>query len=90
MLDLHCCVQAFSSYSERGLLPVAVHRVLLLRSTSSSTRASVVVACGLSTCGVGAELTHGTKDLLGPEIKALSPALAGRFLPTGPPGNSQV
>ena len=52
MLDLHCCVQAFSSYSERGLLPVAVHRVLLLQSTSSSTRASVVAACGLSTCGV--------------------------------------
>ena len=30
VLGLHCCVQAFSSCSERGLLFVAVHGLLIV------------------------------------------------------------
>ena len=82
MLDLPCCVQAFSSYSEHGLLFVAVHRILLLWSTGSSTRAQQLRRSSLvDPWHTG---SSGTRD------QTLSPALAGRFLPTGPPGNSQV
>ena len=34
-LGLRCCARAFSSCGEQGLLSVAVHRLLLLRSTGS-------------------------------------------------------
>ena len=30
MLGLRCCVRAFSSYDERGLLFVVVHRLLIV------------------------------------------------------------
>ena len=43
---------------------------------------SVVMAYGLSCCG--------TWDLPGPGIEPVSPALAGRFLSTLPPGKSQL
>ena len=63
-------------------------------------RASVVEARGLSSCGLwalelslsscGAQayLFCGMWDLPGPGLKPVSPALAGRFLTTAPPGNS--
>ena len=61
-------------------------------------RASVVVACGLrtcgsralerrlSSCGARALLLRGMWDLPGPGLEPVSPALAGRFLTTVPPG----
>ena len=60
--------------------------------------ASVVVAHGLSSCGLralerrlsscaaGAYLLHGMWDLPGPGLEPVSPALAGGFLTTAPPG----
>ena len=66
------------------------------------TRASVVVArglssCGsralerrLSSCGTQASLLHGICDLPGPGLEPVSPALAGGFLTTVPPGKSLV
>ena len=62
--------------------------------------ASVVVAHGLSrcsswalqhrlsSCGAQAQLLRGLWDLPGPGIQPVSPALAGGFLTTGPPGKS--
>ena len=62
--------------------------------------ASVVVArglssCGswalehrLSSCGALAQLLRGMWDLPGPGIEPVSPALAGGFLTTAPPGKS--
>ena len=56
-LGLHCCAQAFSSCSKRGLLLVAVCRLLIAvaslccRARALGTRASVAVARGLSSCG---------------------------------------
>ena len=55
-LGLRCCMQAFSSCGERGLLFVAVRRLLiavasLVAEHRLGMRASVVVACGLSSCG---------------------------------------
>ena len=66
--------------------------------SSCGARASVVVACGLSgcgswalerrlcSCGAQAQLLRGMWDLPGPGLKPVSPALAGRFLTTVPPG----
>ena len=63
-------------------------------------RASVVVArrlssCGsralehrLSSCDARAQLLCGMWDLPGPGLEPMSPALAGRFLTTVPPGKS--
>ena len=60
-LGLHCCVQAFSSCSEWGLLFVAVRGLLLPVASlccgawALGARASVVVAHGLScyvACGI--------------------------------------
>ena len=63
-------------------------------------RASVVVACGLSSCGsqalerrlsscgAWALLLCGMWDLPGPGIEPMSPALAGGFLTTVLPGKS--
>ena len=63
-------------------------------------QASVVVAHGLSSCGLwalelrlsscGARalLLHGMRDLPGPGLEPVSPALAGGFLTTAPPGKT--
>ena len=34
--------------------------------------------------------SHGMWDLLGPRVEPVSPALAGGFLTTGPPGKSSI
>ena len=59
-LGLPCCTRAFSSYSERGLLFVAVRGLLIAVASpccgaqALGTQASVVVARGLSSCGLRA------------------------------------
>ena len=60
---------------------------LLLWSTGSR-RASVVVARGLSSCGARAQLLRGMWDLPEPGLEPVSPAWAGGFLTTAPPGKS--
>ena len=96
VLDLCCCVQAFSSCSERGLSSLqcagfSLQWLLLLRSTGSrqayfSSCGSRALECRLSSCGAWAELLRGMWDLPGPGIEPVSPALAGGFLSTVPPG----
>ena len=70
------------------------------RACALGTWASVVVvrglsSCGsqapehrLSSCGARAELLCGIWDLPGPGLEPMSPALAGGFLTTTPPGKS--
>ena len=70
------------------------------RAWALGVQASVVVArglssCGsralerrLSSCGARAQLLRGMWDLPGPGLEPVSPALAGRFLTTVPPGKS--
>ena len=43
---------------------------------------------GVSSRGTWAQLLRSMWDLPGPEIRPVSPSLAGRFLTTGPPGKS--
>ena len=63
-LGLRCCAWAFSSCGERGLLFVVVCRLLIAGASlvaehgALGTRASVVVARGLSSYGLRA-LEHG-------------------------------
>ena len=59
MLGLRCWAWAFSTCGERGLLSVAMHGLLIAVASrcgaqALGTRASVVVACGLSSCGLQA------------------------------------
>ena len=44
------------------------------------------MAHGLNSCGSQAYLLHGRWDPPGPGLEPMSPALAGRFLTTAPPG----
>ena len=58
-LGLRCCVQAFSSCGEWGLLFVVLRGVLIAVASRCGARAlgawaSVVVARGLSSCGAWA------------------------------------
>ena len=86
-----------------SLLPCAgfsLWWLLLAWSQALGTRVSVVVACGLSSCGswalehrrsscgARAQLLRGMWDPPGPGLEPVSPALAGRFLTTVPPGKS--
>ena len=50
-LDFCCCTWAFFGCSEQGLPFTAVHGLLLCEAQALGTRASAVVACGLSSCG---------------------------------------
>ena len=50
--------------------------------------ASIIAEHGLQRCDTRAQLPHSMWDLPGQGIKPMSPALAGRFLTTGPPGKS--
>ena len=63
-----------------------VRGLLLLQSTGSRCTGSVVVAHGLGSCGAWASLLCGMWDLPGPGLEPVSPALAGGFLTTAPPG----
>ena len=60
--------------------------VAVARGLSSGLRA---LECRLSCCGSRAWLLRGMWDIPGPGLEAVSPALAGRFLTTVPPGKSQ-
>ena len=51
---------------------------LLLWNMASEVAAHRLSSCGVRACGI----------FLGPGIKLMSPALAGRFLTNGPPGKS--
>ena len=53
-----------------------------------SSYGSRALECRLSSCGTQALLLHGMWDLPGPGLEPMSPALAGGFLTTVPPGKS--
>ena len=84
VLGLRFCARAFSSCCERGPLFIAVCRPL-------TVVASLVVehrlqTRRLSSCGSRAYLLRGMWDPPRPGLEPASPALAGRFSTTVPPG----
>ena len=85
---LRLCARAFSSCGKRGPLfiavrgpptiaapPVTEHRLQMRR---------------LSNCGSWAQSLHGMWDPPRPGLEPVSPALAGRFSTTAPPGKPSV
>ena len=93
MLGLCFCARAFSSCGERGPLFIAVRGPLTV--AASLVAASLVAehrlqTHRLSSCGSRAQLLRGMWDLPRPGLEPVSPALAGRFSTTAPPGKPPV
>ena len=84
MLGLHFCARAFSSCGKRGPLFIAVHRPLTI--VASLVVEHRLQTRRLSSCGSRASLLLGMWDLPRPGLEPVSPALAGRFSTTAPPG----
>ena len=84
VLGLCFCARAFSSCGKRGPLFIAVCRPLTV--TASLLVEHRLQARRLSSCGSRAQLLRGMWDLLRPGLEPVSPALAGRFSTTAPPG----
>ena len=95
-------VAASGGYSSFQCMGFSLQWLLLLRSTGSrhtgfSSCGMRLSSCGswalerkLSSCGIQAQLLRGMWDLPGPRLEPVSPALAGRFLTTAPPGKSSL
>ena len=84
VLGLRFCARAFSSCGKRGPLFIAVHGLLTIA-------ASLVVEHRLQTrrlsnCGSRSQLLRDMWDLPRPGLEPVSPALAGIFSTTAPPG----
>ena len=84
VLGLRFCARAFSSCGERGPLFIAVRGPLTI--TASLVAEHRLQTRRLSSCGARAQLLRGMWDLPRPGLERVSPALAGRFSTTAPPG----
>ena len=84
VLGLRFCARAFSSCGKRGPLFIAVRRPLTV--AASLVAEHRLQTRRLSSCGSRAHLLRGMWDLPRPGLKPMSPALAGRFSTTAPPG----
>ena len=76
VLGLRFCARPSSSCGKRGPLSIADSRVAGHR----------LQMCRLSNCGSRAQLLRGMWDLPRPGLEPVSPASAGRFSTTAPPG----
>ena len=85
VLDLRFCSRAFSNCGKWGPLFIAVHRPLIAASLVAEHR---LQTRRLSNRGSWAQLLRGMWDPLRPGLEPVSPALAGGFLTTAPPGKS--
>ena len=74
MLGLQCCIQAFSSCGERGLLFRAVLGLLTV-VVSRVVDGAQALGRELSSCGPWAQLLRSLWNPPGPEIKPVSLAL---------------
>ena len=84
VLGLRFCARAFSSCGKWGPLFIAVRGPLTI--TASPVAEHRLQTRRLSNCGSRAQLLRGTRDLPRPGLEPVSPALAGRFSTTAPPG----
>ena len=84
VLGLRFCARAFSSCGKRGPLFITVRGPLSIAASLVAERR--LQTRRLSSCGSRAQLLRGMWDLPGPGLEPVSPALAGRFSTTAPPG----
>ena len=87
VLDLRFCARAFSSCSKRGPLFIAVRGPLTIVASLAAEHR--LQTRRLSNCGSQAQSLRGTWDLPRPGLEPVSPALAGRFSTSAPPGKPQ-
>ena len=88
VLGLGFCARAFSSCGERGPLFIAVRGPLTVAASLVAEHSLQMHR--LSSCGSRAQLLRGMWDLPRPGLEPMSPALAGRFSTTVPPGKPQI
>ena len=84
VLGLHFCARAFSSCSKWGPLFIAVRGPLIIVASLAAEHR--LQTRRLSNCGSRAQLLRGMWDPRRPGLEPVSPALAGRFSTTVPPG----
>ena len=84
VLGLRFCARAFSSCGKREPLFIAVRGLLTI--AASLVAEHRLQMRRLSSCGSRAQLLCGMWDLPRLGIEPVSPALAGRFSTTAPPG----
>ena len=84
VLGLRFCARAFSSCGKWGPLFIAVRGPLTI--AASLVAEHRLQTRRLSNCGSRAQLLRGMWDLPRPGLEPVSPALAGRFPTTAPPG----
>ena len=84
VLSLRFCARAFSSCSKRGPLLIAVRGPLTIAASPAAEHR--LQTRRLSNCGSRAQSLRGMWDLPRPGVEPVSPALAGRFSTTAPPG----
>ena len=87
VLGLCFCARVFSSCDKWGPLFIAVHGPLTI--AASLVAEHRLQMRRLSSCGSRAQLLRGMWDLPRPGFEPVSPALAGRFSTTAPPGKPQ-
>ena len=88
VLGLRFCARAFSSCSEWGPLFIAVRGPLTVAAPLVEEHRLQMRR--LSSCGSWAQLLRGMWDPPSPGLEPVSPALAGRFSTTVPPGKPSV
>ena len=84
VLGLRFCARAFPSCGKREPLFIAVRGPLTI--VASLVAEHKLQTCRLSSCGSWAQPLRGMWDLPRPGLEPASPALAGRFSTTVPPG----
>ena len=84
VLGLRFCVRAFSSCGKWRPLFIAVRGPLTIVACLVAEHR--LQMCRLSSCGLQAQPLRGMCDLPRPGLEPVSPALAGGFSTTAPPG----
>ena len=88
VLGLRFCARAFSSCGKRGPLYIAVRGLLTIAASLAAEHRLQMRR--LSNCGSRAQLLRSMWDPPRPGLKPASPALAGRFPTTAPPGKPHL
>ena len=83
-MGLCFCARALSSCGKWGPLFIAVRGPLSIAASLAAEHR--LQTRRPSNCGSRAQPLRGTRDPLGPGLEPVSPALAGGFLTTAPPG----
>ena len=84
VLGLRFCARAFSSCGKWGPLFIAVRGPLTIAASPAAEYR--LQTRRLSNCDSRAQLLRGMRDPPRPGLEPVSPALAGRFSTTAPPG----